>query len=266
MKQRLSNFGFRVERQTEKYALCYCPFHHDKYASAIIFLDSMWFSCFSCHVSMPASKAAQEAGYGEVELAGSPENFNIDLLLEDVKTQPLTEEALEYLHTRGIDGDFPSYLVSPRSNSGVSFAFKNNRNQTIGLQTRLFPEYVLDKSSRYVFEGKRLPFFGDISGRYAKKDRLFVFEKAFATLKADIASKRYDLGISAISAVGSHFNAKLLDFTDIDTVFFFDNDEAGRKAGMRVKEITGARVVLPGKPLDELTIEEMGEFLRKYKN
>ena len=261
---RISDFGLRVASQNQKYASVFCPFHGDKHASGFVYLDNMWFICPVCHISMPLEKALSEAGLDPTGIERSADIDSLDLLGDKYKVQPITHDARQYLTQRGIPEDVPSFVASPLSNSGVAFTFSDNFGNIVGSQIRLFPYNVKAKSYRYVFEGKRLPWFGCLSQHYKNGFRLFVFEKAFATLKAAIAASTFGLPVAAVSAVGSHFQSGLLDMTDVNTTFFFDNDNAGMNAARNVKKQTGARVIVAAKPLDELTIEDMKKHLEKY--
>lgn len=260
---KVSDTGIKVASQNKKYASCYCPFHDDKHASSFVYLDNMWFVCTVCHISMPFAQAAREAGLDASFIQVEP-TFDLDLLDDDYECQPLTKEATLYLESRGITGDVPRFLVSPKANNGVGFAFTKRSGEVIGSQVRLFPNNVRSKSWRYVFEGKRLPYFGNISTHYEKGYKLFVFEKAFATVKAQMAIDNFGLPICAISAVGSHFQGGLLDIVNVNSTIFFDNDVAGVNAARKMKSLTGARVIIAARELDELTIKEMRVYLERY--
>lgn len=263
----LSDYGLRVVRRTRVYASCHCPLHDDKHASALVYLDNMWFVCFVCNISKPLVKVLQEAGMEWRGLDGPLDSSlgEFDFLEDGYKVKPLTEEALKYLSERGLDaGSVPNYVSSPVHDKGVAFTFRSNQGLVVGAQVRLFPQNVVSKSWRYIFEGRRFPFMGNIAPYYKEGRRLFVFEKAFATAKAEAAIKAYSLPIAAISSVGAHFQPALLEITNVDTVFFFDMDTAGMNAARTVKKKTGARVIVSGRPLDELEIEDMGKYLEKY--
>lgn len=265
MKQtKISDYGLKVVSENNKYASCHCPLHNDKHASAFIYLDNLWYICPVCHISMPLERLLQEAGLDGSGIIRRQEIDEIDLMGDAYKVKGLTKRALEYLEARGITEALPSFVASPLNEKGVAFVFFNQKGEAIGSQIRLFPENVVAKGYRYIFEGKRLAFFGNIAPHYLRKHKLFVFEKAFATLKAEIAVKTYSLPIAPISAVGSRFQDSLLDMTNVNTTFFFDNDTAGMNAAKDVKKRTGARVIIAGRPLDELTIEEMRVHLEKY--
>lgn len=261
---RISDYGLKVARQNSRYATCHCPLHDDKHASALVYLDNLWFVCFVCNISKPLEKVLEDAG---MDSSGVERGFDIgeiDLFSEDYKVQPLTKRATDYLSSRGIDQPVPSFVASPVHNKGVAFTFTKNNGEVIGSQVRLFPENVAGKSWRYVFEGKRLPYMGNIAPFYREKRRLMVFEKAFATLKAEIAINKFGLPIAAISTVGAHFQNELLPFINVNTTVFFDSDAAGINAANEMKKRTGARVIIAASPLDELTIEDMGRYLKKY--
>ncbi len=261
---KVSETGIKVASQNKKYATCYCPFHDDKHASALVYLDNLWFVCFVCHISKPFVVAAQEAGLDATLISSIDSVQDFDLMESGYKHNPPSIEAIEYLKGRGIEGDLPTYVISPTSNSGVGFAFQKHTGEVIGAQVRLFPYNVKSKSVRYVFEGKRLPYFGNIQGYYRKGHKLFVFEKAFAALKAQQAIDKFSLPIAAISAVGSHFQSELANIVNVNSTVFFDNDTAGVNAARKMKKETGARVIISVRSLDELTIDEMRVYLERY--
>lgn len=261
---RISDYGLKVVKQNSRYATCHCPLHDDRHASALVYTDNLWFVCFVCNISKPLERVLEDAGMDYSGVERAVDIGDIDLLTENYKVQPLTKRAIDYLESRGIERPLPDYMVSPLHNKGVAFAFAKNDGNIIGSQVRLFPENVAGKSWRYVFEGKRLPYMGNIAPFYRHKKKLMVFEKAFATLKAEIAISRYSLPIAAISSVGAHFQKELLSFINVNTVVFFDSDVAGINAANALKKSTGARVIIAARPLDELSIEEMGRYLKKY--
>lgn len=262
---RISDFGLKVARQNNRYATCHCPLHDDKHASALVYLDKMWFVCFVCNISRPLEAVLRDAGIDSSGVERIVSFEDIDLSSEAYRVQPLTLEAIHYLADRGVDAvDVPSYVKSPVHNKGVAFSFVKQNGEIIGSQVRLFPENVAGKSWRYLFEGKRLPYMGNIAPHYKEKRRLMLFEKAFATLKAEIAINTFGLPAAAVSTVGAHFQRELLPFVTIDSVVFFDNDAAGINAAREMKKMTGARVIISANPLDELTIEDMGRYLKKY--
>ena len=133
----------------------------------------------------------------------------------------------------------------------------------LGMQVRLFPENVKTKNIRYVLQGKRSEMFGYfpefMRGEYRQ---LFAFEKAFGMLRAQQVSDKYKLGIAAICTAGSHIQNSLLGLVGIDTVFLFDNDNAGIHAGQYVNG-RGFRVIIPKYPVDDMTEADLADLLRK---
>ena len=245
----------RVAKSTKRYTSCFCPFHNDQHASAIVYHDSMWFVCFTCHISLPLDAVVEDVDQFE---RGLPDD--LDLIIKPLRYHSLSDVAKDYLATRGIYGNIPNWVKSPENGLGIALMFTTFTGDIVGAQIRLFPENVENRSWRYMFEGKRLQWLGN----YRPHKNLFVFEKAFAAVKAQIAIDMFGLDAVAISSVGSHFQTSLLDMTTVDTVFFFDNDDAGRRAGKRVKEQTGATVVVPKHEMDELSFGEMKEKLERY--
>lgn len=259
----LQESGLRVVRSNKKYAVCHCPYpdHSDRHASSVVYLDNMWFVCFRCHISKPLEKVLKELELGvlDFERMSDPKQFNPVLWDEEIMFQPPTQEALDYMEQRGIPKDtvLPEWVKSPLDNRGVGFLFQNS-SQQFGGQIRLFPAFVTNQAVRYVLYGKRLPWFGDMD----RSKRIVCFEKAFGALKASLAIKKAGLPLSAISCAGSNFQVQLLDLVKPSTIFFFDDDEAGRRAAKNVKT-AGFRVLIPNNPIDDLTIDEIAQILEK---
>jgi hypothetical protein len=221
----------------------------------------MWFVCFRCHVSKPLEKVLEEVGMGTVdfERASDPKQFNPVLWNEEFMFQPVTEEAVEYMAARGIPKDtvLPNWVKSPLDNRGVAFLFQSGA-KLHGGQIRLFPSFVTNPAVRYVLYGQRLPWFGDMD----RSKKIVCFEKAFGALKAFLAIKQAGLPLSAISCAGSNFQTSLLDLVKPNAVFFFDDDEAGRRAA-KVTKTAGFRVLIPNNPIDDLSIDEVASILEK---
>ena len=252
--------GLKIVRSNPRYSICHCPLpgHMDRHASSVIYHDSHMFVCFRCHVRMPLEKLVQELGIGTFECERA-EDFNPVLFSEGFSYRPLTDEALAYLREREIY-DFeklPQWVVSPAKNNGIGFLFKN-ANKIFGLQVRLFPAFVEKQTVRYVLEGERLPWFGDL--QYARK--IVVFEKAFGALKAQVAANTFNLPYTALCSAGSNYQNSLLDILPPTARFVFDNDEAGRRAAASVKQ-RGFRVFIPKKPIDDESVERVGEIVQR---
>lgn len=256
--------GLHIVKSNPRYSVCRCPLpgHNDTHASSVIYHDDNIFVCFRCHRRMPLEELLKEVGLGIWNFE-RPETFNPVLYDEPLRYQPLTKEALAYLEGRGITELelLPSWVVSPEQNNGVGFLFQNGR-KVLGYQTRLFPYFLGNENMRYVLSGKRLPWFGDLQRGKQDGLKLLCFEKAFGTLKAYMAAQKYDLPVMPICSAGSHFQRQLLDIAGIDTVFVFDNDVAGVEAGKRVRHF-GFRVVIPTNPVDEMSIEGVGNIIKK---
>ena len=105
---KISETGIRVASQNQKYATCYCPFHDDKHASALVYLDNLWFVCFVCHISKPFVEAARDAGLDATLISSADFIQDFDLMESAYKCNPPSIETLTYLKERGIEGDLPS--------------------------------------------------------------------------------------------------------------------------------------------------------------
>lgn len=255
---KLSNDSLKVVKQTKKYALCKCPFHNDSHASAVIYFDTQTFTCFVCHITKKITDIV-DGGLDSIERFVMP-----DLTEEPLRYSKPTGEALRYLAERKIDVDkLPDFVVSPALNNGVGFLFTTMQGRSTGMQVRLFPDFVHSKAIRYINYGKKQPFFGHyvgfMSGKYTK---LAVFEKAFGALRAQQVSEKNKLGIACLSSAGSNIDRNLFPLVGLNTVFFLDNDSAGRRAAKGVAE-RGFKVIIPGNPVDEMPLEALTEMLQK---
>lgn len=261
---RYSETGLRIVHSNNRYSTCHCPLpgHNDTHASSVIYHDNNMFVCFRCHVRMPLEELLKQLGFGTFEFERS-EDFNPVLYDEDIKYQPLTKEALLYIEGRGFP-EFeylPQWVVSPAKNNGVSFLFKNS-GRVFGYQTRLFPAFVQKETMRYVLEGRRLPWFGDLQHGLQYKTKIIVVEKAFGALKVQYAANKYDLPVTAISCAGSHFQRALLDLVDLNAPFIFDNDTAGKSSASFVKK-QGYRALIPQYPLDDTPVDNVAKIIEK---
>lgn len=256
--------GLSIVRSNRRYSTCHCPLpgHDDRHASSVIYHDTNMFVCFRCHVRLPLEKLLEQLGLGTFEFE-RPQDFFPVLFKEPFSLQPLTDEALAYLEERGFSDPtrLPDWVVSPAKNNGVGFLFQN-AGRVFGFQVRLFPAFVERETVRYVLEGDRLPWFGDLS--VARRDRLpiLVFEKAFGTLKAHVAADMFGLNCVALCSAGSNYQRQLLDLVGANARFVFDNDEAGRRAADSVKR-QGFRAFIPKNPIDDQPLEKVGEIVQK---
>jgi len=249
----------------KRYSMVKCPFHNDHHASAAVYHDGKggpWFMCYACHTSMPLSKALEKVGIDDFVYEGQNDNFDLDLFGDSFVLRHPSVRALRYLAQRGVDiTQLPPYVGSTEKDNGVAFGFGMN-GVYVGAQVRVFPE-IQRGDVRYSLEGKRTPFFGKYEdwkrGEYTK---LLVVEKAFGTLKIQQASDMYKLGIAALCSAGSNMQRELFDYVNPDTVFLMDNDMAGRNAADRIKRL-GYRVMIPTTPIDEWSLEKIGDVLRR---
>lgn len=254
-----------ITARNKRYATCKCPYHNDKHASAVIYNADKKFVCFTCHVVKPLEEVLRFLGIDAEDFDIDREEFVMpDLLAENFTYSLPTARALEYLNDRGVDTmRLPHYVASPKNDSGLGFLFETMLGKAIGMQIRLFPEHVRAKNVRYILQGERSEMFGSykeyMTGKYKY---LAAFEKAFATLRVQQISDIYNLGIATICTVGSHIQSNLLKLVDLNTVFFFDNDAAGRRAGDFVKS-RGFRVIIPRWPADEMTSVDLADMLGK---
>ncbi len=259
-----SDTGLRITHSNPRYSVCHCPLpgHTDTHASSVIYHDNNMFVCFRCHVRMPLEILLKQLGFGSFEFE-RVEDFNPVLYNEDIKYQPLTKEALLYIESRGFSEleHLPQWVVSPQKNNGVSFLFQNS-GQVFGYQTRLFPAFVQRETARYVLEGRRLPWFGDLQHGLQYKTKIIVVEKAFGALKMQYAANKYELPVTAISCAGSNFQGALLDIVNLNCPFVFDNDTAGKSAASFVKKM-GYRAFIPALPIDDMPVDRVAKVIEK---
>jgi hypothetical protein len=261
---RYGETGLRITSSNPRYSVCHCPLpgHSDTHASSVIYHDSNMFVCFRCHVRMPLEQLLKDLGLGDFDFERE-EEFNPVLFSDELRYQPLTKEALLYIESRGFSElqYLPQWVVSPSKNNGVSFIFQNN-NKVFGYQTRLFPVFVKKETVRYVLEGQRLPWFGDLWHGKQFGTHVIVFEKAFGTLKAQYAANKYGLPVTAICSAGSNFQHRLLDLVDLNVPFVFDNDVAGRSAADFVTK-QGYRALIPKLPIDDTPVDNVARIIEK---
>ena len=259
-----SETGLSIVRSNPRYSTCHCPLpgHDDRHASSVIYHDSHMFVCFRCHVRIPLEKLVADLGIGTFDFE-RPEDFSPNLFKEPFHYQPLTDEALAYLAERGLNDptNLPEWVVSPAKNNGVGFLFQN-AGKVFGFQVRLFPAFVERETVRYILEGDRLPWFGDLKAAKQCDLPLLVFEKAFGALKAQVAANTFDLPFIALGSAGSHYQKELLNIVGPTTRFVLDNDEAGRRAADSVKR-AGFRAFIPRRPIDDEPLERVAEIVQK---
>ena len=261
----MNGLGQATFSGNKRYSMVKCPFHDDKHASAAVYHDGKagpWFICYACHTSMPLGEALKKVGIEDFDYEHQNDTFDLDLFCDSFVLRSPSDRALHYLAKRGIEVEsLPPYVGSTDKDNGVAFAFGLN-GKYVGAQVRVFPEMQWG-DVRYALEGKRTPFFGKYEAwRRGEYGRLLVVEKAFGTLKVQQASDKFDLGIAAICSAGSNMQRELFDYVDSDTTFLMDNDMAGRKAADRIKRL-GYRVMIPTTPIDDWTIEKIGDVLRR---
>lgn len=257
--------GLRIVRSNQRYTTCHCPLpgHSDKHASSVIYHDSNTFVCFRCHIRLPLSQLLRELGLGEFDFETPEAEFNPTLFSENVRIQPLTDEAIFYLESRGFTSleMLPSWVSSPLKNNGLAFLFQNF-GKLFGTQVRLFPHFVTTPSVRYVFEGKRLAWFGDLQHAKQYKTKIVVFEKAFGALRAQVVANKHEFPVTALCSAGSNIQPEILDLVGPVTPFVFDRDEAGFRAAKFVKS-KGFQVFIPTHPFDEMSEEGVKKILDK---
>jgi hypothetical protein len=214
---------------------------------------------------MPLNLLLKQVGLGEFDFETPEAEFNPELFSEPVKIAPLSQEAFSYLESRGIqDLEYlPSWVASSQKNNGIAFLFQNF-NRLFGVQIRLFPHFVVRPSVRYVFEGKRLPWFGDLQHAKQYQTKLVVVEKAFGALRAQMVANEKEMPITILSSAGSNIKGDILDLVGPATPFIFDRDEAGFRAADFVKK-RGFKAFIPTQPFDEMSREGIEKILNKLQ-
>lgn len=239
-------------KEYKHYVLCYCPSpnHHDQHPSCILWKDSNRFKCMACDFSGVASNNFSSA----FELPEFDNNFEYFSPSQEVK---------EYIGSRGVRV-LPSFLVSTKYNDGVGFLQRNINGDVIGIIQRLFTPF--NKSTRYIYEGKKAPFTGDIEQHYKSGSPIIVIEKVFGMMRALTISQEKNLDVVVLSSNGVNISLDFwTQFSLSSVAFVMDNDIAGQRTRDRLKQL-GYKAFCSKLATDEISDSLMEELILNVKS
>ena len=171
----------------------------------------------------------------------------------------LSSEGRGYLKIRGIN-NIPSFVVTPPHNDGVGFLQTEINGHVIGLTQRMFSPFA--SNMRYIYQGRKAPYTGDISQFYTNNKPIIVFEKMFGMLRA----LQFESGLTPLSSNGSKVDIRFWQrFNCASILFVMDNDSAGRQAKDFLKS-RGMNAFVSRVPTDEMTDTQMEELLANAKS
>lgn len=243
----------KTVREYEKYFLCKCPnpHHKDTHPSCILWKDTGRFRCMSCDFSGFAD------GFEGSDYFRLPD---FDYVPEYYKPSP---EVLAYLDARKVRV-LPEFVVAPPHNDGVGFLQTHVNGQVIGLTQRMF--HPFGENVRYIYQGRKGSYTGDIKPFYENNHPIIVFEKMFGMLRALTISNERSIPLTLLSSNGSKLDFKFWQrFNTANLLFIMDNDFAGIKARDFLKKL-GFNAFASRRPTDELNDDEMEKLLINAKS
>ena len=236
-------------KEYQKYFLCRCPnpHHKDTHPSCILWKDTGKYKCMSCDASGFADNFEANTFFRLPDFDYEPEYY------------PLSPEAKDYLKARGVT-KFPSFLVTPPHNDSVGFLQTRVNGHVIGLSQRMFIPFA--SNMRYIYQGTKAPYTGDISPFYEHNYPIIVFEKMFGMLR----SLKFADGLTPLSSNGSKVDIRFWQrFNSASLLFIMDNDTAGRRAKDFLKE-RGFNAFCSRISTDEMSDEQMEALLNNAKS
>ena len=246
LSQILAHYGFKPDRNNR---LC-CPWHNDKTPSLQIYLSTNTWTCFSsncnagsgdqidfimrmenCTKHEAIMKAKSLLGYTPTKAAKPQPTADYDKLFQQLKMNFKSGQAVEYLQQRNLDRKKIEigYNVNtwPQLKHCLIFPLRNPQNEIISFYGRS----VYDKENAKHF------YLKNRSGLYPGYPKAAAKTLILTEAIIDAATLlQLDLGHEVLSLYGTngltgeHTEAvsQLKDLVEI--IFFFDGDEAGRKA------------------------------------
>lgn len=240
-------------REYQNYYLCKCPnpHHKDNHPSCILWKDTGKFKCMSCDFSGFADGFEGSANFRLPDFDYVPKYYDA------------SNEIKEYLGLRGVKYT-PNFVVSPPHNDGVGFLQTHVNGQVIGLSQRMFNPF--GENVRYIYQGRKASFTGDISPFYKDNFPIIVFEKMFGMLRALSVSKEQGIPLTLLSSNGSKLDYKFWQrFNSASVIFIMDNDMAGTKARDFLRKL-GFNAFVSRSPTDEISDSEMEKLLINAKS
>mgnify|MGYP001005789887 CR=1 FL=1 len=240
-------------REYANYFLCKCPnpHHKDTHPSCILWKDTGKFKCMSCDFAGFADGFESSNYFKLPDFDYVPQYF-----------QP-SEEVISYLGERKIR-HIPQFVVAPPHNDGVGFLQTHVNGQVIGLSQRMF--HPFGENIRYIYQGRKGSYTGDITPFYESNCPIIVFEKMFGMLRAYTVAKDWDIPLTLLSSNGSKLDFKFWQrFNSASLLFIMDNDMAGVKARDFLKKL-GFNAFVSRNPTDEISDSEMEKLLNNAKS
>lgn len=240
-------------REYANYFLCKCPnpHHKDAHPSCILWKDTGTFKCMSCDFSGVAD------GFETSDYFKLPDFDYVPKYYEP------SVEVKSYLKSRRVEY-IPDFVVAPPHNDGVGFLQTQVNGQIIGLTQRMFNPF--GENVRYIYQGRKGSYTGDISPFYENNYPIIVFEKMFGMLRALTIAKNKDIPLTLLSSNGSKVDIRFWQrFNTASLVFIMDNDMAGNKAKEFLKKF-GFNAFVSKISTDELGDAEMERLLINAKS
>ena len=240
-------------REYANYFLCKCPnpHHKDSHPSCILWKDTGKFRCMSCDFS----------GYADgFETSSYFRLPDFDYIPQYYKP---SEEVLKYLDSRKIRV-VPEFIVAPPHNDGVGFLQTHINGQIIGLTQRMFNPF--GENVRYIYQGRKGSYTGDISPFYNNNHHIVVFEKMFGMLRALTIATERSIPLTLLSSNGSKLDYKFWNrFNPANLIFIMDNDMAGNSARDFLRKL-GFNAFSSRQETDMLGDNEMEKLLLNAKS
>lgn len=246
--------GLSVSHYSGDEASVICPFHNDHKPSATFNIVTGLFYCFACGKSSNAAGVADHTG-------GHVARTFIPIVKRHSSASDMPWHSLlmgdyaydhSYLRKRLVTNAQIKKFGIRKAKNALVFPMFGLDGTLCGVTLRrrpgLFPKYLVygDKPPLWPLKASM------VSERYAART-VFIVEGIFGVLRADLA------GVMAFATTGAmvkHSASRILNNIE-RPLGFFDDDDAGLIAGIRLLQIAPlSRVILPGGEADELSIQE----------
>lgn len=250
------DLGLTTGRMSGQEVMVVCPYHDDHNPSATFNVRTGLFYCFTCNKGANISQLSAHLGVPEPMWSTSGFVPSMHVNGEDINWFVKWSHARlaspdSYLDSRGVS-NFAVGLFDIRHDAeGVMFPIKRRPgDHPIGMQIRYY-----DGPTRYRTFGTKLPLWPfQLWPPQRSLTRYVITEGVFGTLRCR------EFGINAFATMGASVSkagwGALAPFGR-SMVVFFDGDRAGRKRALEIARKTGAKVVWPGGPVDEMDESEI---------
>lgn len=239
-------------REYQNYFLCKCPnpHHKDTHPSCILWKDTGRFKCMSCDFTGHADGFDTSNYFKLPEFDYQPEFYNPSI------------EVLDYLKQRKVRV-VPDFVKTPAHNDGVAFVQSQINGHIIGLTQRMFTPF---ENMRYIYDGRKGSYTGDIKPFFENNYPIIVFEKMFGMLRGVTVATELGLPLTVLSSNGSNIDWRFWQrFNSANVLFIMDNDMAGTKARDFLRKL-GFNAFISRKETDELDDNEMEKLLLHAKS